>query len=566
MRSAERSLQDADGESRFQASRGIRRKNETHTAQWLVRALAALLILILSSTSASASETNVQALAPQKILERRCAPCHQRLPDGGYSRISRIRAVPEAWDMTIIRMRRVQHARVSPTEQAQLVKYLADSQGLAPDEAAPYRYILERRPNYIEQIPNAQLGLVCGSCHSLGRVGLERRPADEWLKLADFHLGQFPSIEYHSRLRSVQWWEIASTQMPAELEKRFPFDSAAWKRWSEHKSADLSGEWRVTGHEPGAGDYRGALVIAKSDGDDRYSVHWRLNFERGKSIRGDGSAILYTGYEWRASTTLDGKAVRQVLAVAPDGESMTGRWYYTETDERGGEMRAVRIKAGTSQVLAVQPSSIRAGAKARLTIAGINLNGDLRLGDGIKVVENVSQGPGEIVVIAQADENAADGIRDISVGDVSGKSLLVVYHRLDSLRVEPDYAIARVGGNGGPIPPVTAQFEAIGYLNGPDGKAGTPDDIRVGVVAAKWSVAPFDETAAAMQDVKFAGKMDANGLFMPAGAGPNPKRRFGTNNTGNLKVLARVEDQNKPLSANAQLIVTVQRWVDPPLR
>jgi len=566
MRSGERSLQNGNREYRLRISGCIRRRDKAGAARWLDRAIAALLILALSSASATAGESDGKVLTPRKILERQCAACHHKLPDGSYSRISRIRGVPEAWDMTIIRMRRVQHARISPAEQAQLVKYLADSQGLAPEEAAPYRYILERRPNYIEQIPNEQLGLVCSSCHSFARVALERRPADEWLKLVNFHLGQFPSLEYQSRLRSVQWWKIASTQMPPELEKRFPLESAAWKRWSEHKTGDLSGEWRVAGHQPGAGDYRGALTIAKAGGDDRYNVRWGLTYEDGKRMSGDGAAILYTGYEWRASATLDGKPVRQVFAVAPDGESMAGRWFYTETDERGGEISAVRVKAGASKVLAIEPSSLRAGGKARLTIVGINLSGDIGLGDGIKVVERVSGGPGEMVVIAQADENATDGMRDVSVGGANGKSLLMVYHRLDSVRIEPDYAIARVGDNGGPIPSVTAQFEAVGYLNGPDGKPGTADDIRVGVVAAKWSLAPFDETAAEMQDVKFAGQMDTNGLFTPAGAGPNPQRRFGTNNTGNLKVLASVEDENKPLSGTAQLIVTVQRWVDPPLR
>jgi len=320
------------------------------------------------------------------------------------------------------------------------------------------------------------------------------------------------------------------------------------------------------GHEPGAGDYHGLLTISKSEGDDRYSVRWVLTPESGKRISGDGAAILYTSYEWRGSVTLDGKPVRQVFAVAPDGESMAGRWFYTENDERGGEMRAVLIRSGASQVLAVEPSSLRAGRKERLTIVGTNLSGDIRLGEGVKVVEQVSGKPEEVVIIAQADENAADGTRDVSVGGANGKSMLTVFHRLDSVRVEPGYAIARVGGNGGPIPPVTAQFEAVGYLNGPDGKPGTADDIRVGVFAAKWSVAPFDDVAAEMQDVKFAGQIDANGLFTPAGAGPNPQRRFGTNNTGNLKVLASLEDQNKSLTGTAQLIVTVQRWIDPPLR
>ncbi len=464
--------------------------------------------------------------------------------------------------MVITRMRLYHHVDIAPAEQAALIKYLADEQGLAPEEAAPYRYILERRPNYIEKPPSERLALVCGSCHSFARVGLNYRDRDEWLKHVNFHLAQWPSLEYQSRLRAIQWWKIASTQIPQDLAKRFPLETSAWTQWRKHEATDLSGNWRAAGHEPGAGDYRGLLTVKKS-GNDRYDVRWALEFAGGNTLKGNGLAILYTGYEWRGSTTLGGKAIRQVFAVAPDGNSMTGRWFYSAADERGGDLNAVRISSGAGQVMAVQPSSLRAGAKTQIAIVGVNLKGDPRLGDGIKVLKVVTSRPDEKVVIAQADNGAADGPRDVSLGDATGKSMLVVYHKLDAVRVEPDYAMARVGGNGGPLAPVTAQFEAVGYLNDPDGKPA----VRVGVVPATWSVRPFNDTAADLQDTKFAGQMDSkSGLFTPAGAGPNPKRRFGTNNFGDLSVLATVEDTGKPLRGTAHLIVGAQRWVDPPVR
>jgi quinohemoprotein amine dehydrogenase len=530
------------------------------------QATAVVLVLAMWSTGALAGSDVGPALQPIRILVRRCGSCHAKLPDGGYARLTTIRKTPEAWDMTIHRMTAIHDVEIPSNERAALVKYLADTQGLAPEEAAPYRYLPEKRPNYLEQFPNERLGLMCGSCHTYARAGLQRRSEEEWLKLAHFHLGQFPSLEYQSRLRSVEWWKIATLELPQDLAKRFPAESGAWKQWREHKAVDLSGEWRVVGREPSAGDYRGTLTIAKS-GDDRYSVRWALTASDGKTVSGDGDAIVYTGFEWRASATLGGKDVRQVLAVSPDGDAMTGRWFYRDNDEHGGDLNAVRVKAGTSAILAVQPPVLRVGAKTQLTIVGFGLSGDVGLGDGIKVVETVSSAPNEMVVIAEPDGTAPGGTHDVAVGSATGKSLLTVYHKLDSVRIEPEYGIARVGGNGGPIAAVPAQFEAVGYLNGPDGKAGTADDVRIGVVAAKWSVAPFDDAAAEKQDVKYAGQMDAaSGLFTPAGAGPNPQRRFGANNTGNLKVLAAVDEDGTPLRANAQLIVTVQRWVDPPLR
>jgi quinohemoprotein amine dehydrogenase len=65
-----------------------------------------------------------------------------------------------------------------------------------------------------------------------------------------------------------------------------------------------------------------------------------------------------------------------------------------------------------------------------------------------------------------------------------------------------------------------------------------------------------------MQDAMFAGEIGADGIFTPAIAGPNPDRKFSTNNAGELNVVATAGE----LSASGQLIVTVQRFIDPPIR
>ena len=108
-----------------------------------------------------------------------------------------------------------------------------------------------------------------------------------------------------------------------------------------------------------------------------------------------------------------------------------------------------------------------------------------------------------------------------------------------------------------------ARFDAVGYWNGPDGQPGTEDDIRIGSVPASWSVAPFNEEAEHLKDTEYAGVMDETlGIFMPGVAGPNTERPFSTNNAGNLKVLATSGEA----TGEGQLIVTVQRWNDPPIR
>jgi len=171
-----------------------------------------------------------------------------------------------------------------------------------------------------------------------------------------------------------------------------------------------------------------------------------------------------------------------------------------------------------------------------------------------------------VVVRASAAGDAASGARTVSVGDARGEDLLTVYGSIDFVTVEPAYNIARVGGGGGPIAPVPAQFEAVAWLHGPDGEAGTEDDVRIGAMPAAWQVQNFDEVAQNTDDAAFAGEMRSDGLFHPAEAGLNPKRPFQTNNAGNLKVVATVQDGDQTVTGEGQLLVTVQRWNDPPIR
>src|SRR5262249_40859142 len=152
------------------------------------------------------------------------------------------------------------------------------------------------------------------------------------------------------------------------------------------------------------------------------------------------------------------------------------------------------------------------------------------------------------------------------VGKTRARGLFAVYEKIGFVRVEPPYAIARVGGGGGANAPVPVQFDAVAYLDGPDGKPGTSDDVRLGVMKARWSVADFDTSAAKRKDAKYAGTIKPDGLFMPAEAGPNPQRPYRTNNAGDLKVRAAVADGGRTVEGTAHLVVTLQRWVDPPLR
>jgi quinohemoprotein amine dehydrogenase len=198
-----------------------------------------------------------------------------------------------------------------------------------------------------------------------------------------------------------------------------------------------------------------------------------------------------------------------------------------------------------------------------MTVHGFGLSGEVALGDGVKILETVSSDANTVTVVAEASADATAGARTISVGETSASGLLSVYTQIDSVRVDPPFAISRVGG--GTTPAVIAQFTAVAYLNGPDGQAGTGDDVSAGSVPAQWSVENFDEEAEAMEDTKYVGAIDQNGAFHPAGAGPNPERKYRTNNVGRIAVKAVVDDAGREVEGSAEMVVTVQRWNTPPI-
>ncbi len=515
------------------------------TGRWLALATMAWA---LAGTIGPARAQDAQA-----VLDGRCAACHERIAEGGLNRISEVRKTPEGWDMTIVRMMIMHGVEVTPDERHALVKYLADTQGLAPAETKDFRYILERQPGVIETPPTEELGTMCARCHSWARTALQRRTEADWRKHMDFHLGQFPTIEYQALGRDRNWWDIASKQVPPKLAELFPLKTPAWDAWKGHAAPDLAGDWRFVGHEPGHGDYQGKVTIA-GQGKDKYAYKLRFAYADGKQMDGTGNGIVYTGYEWRSRTTVGDQTSLEVFEVAPDGNSMTGRTFSEDADALGGPITIVREQG--SQILALQPSYLKAGESAEITIAGVGLTGDVSLGDGVSIDKVVSADPDTVVVQASAAADAAVGTRAVKVGGTAADGLLTVYHQIDKITVEPGYTIARVGDNGGPLSPVPAQFDAVAW----DG------DVRIGAVPATFTVDNFDQTAADLDDVKFTGEMQPNGLFMPAGAGPNPKRPFETNNAGNLKVIATVKDGERTVTGEGQLLVTVQRWNDPPIR
>jgi quinohemoprotein amine dehydrogenase len=124
--------------------------------------------------------------------------------------------------------------------------------------------------------------------------------------------------------------------------------------------------------------------------------------------------------------------------------------------------------------------------------------------------------------------------------------------------------MARLGGVTMPVR--TEQFEARGVSYGPDGKPGTPDDLDLGPVDARWSLEEYTATFKD-DDLKYVGEIAQSGLFTPNVEGPNPNRPGNRNNVGDVWVVASylasgAAPSAKPLRARAHLLVTVPVYLD----
>ena len=160
---------------------------------------------------------------------------------------------------------------------------------------------------------------------------------------------------------------------------------------------------------------------------------------------------------------------------------------------------------------------------------------------------------------------AAIGVRDLFVAGASKPRAVAVFDRVDSIKVKPDWAMARVGGV--TFPKMLAQFEAWAFNNGLDGKPDSPDDINLGLVDAAWSMEEYTATYGD-DDVSFVGDLDAgSGRFVPNVEGPNPARKGQRNNIGDVWIVANyaaVAGEGKPaatLRARAHLLVTVPLYM-----
>src|SRR5919197_4222026 len=306
----------------------------------------------------------------------------------------------------------------------------------------------------------------------------------------------------------------------------------------------LAGTWAVVGSQLGKGPIYGQVTIAADPGaPDAFTTEIRYTVARtGESVSRSGKALVYTGYQWRGR----GNDWREVLFVERDWKEMWGRWFSGAYDETGIDVKLTRLSSDPV-VFGTSATALKKGSSGQnLKIYGANLPAtvraeDIGLGQGVTVARVVSTRPEEIAIDVDVAASALIGARDVSVAGTVKPATLVVYDKIDAVKVEPVAGLARVGG--AVFPKQLQQFEAIGINNGPDGKPDTADDLNLGLVNVKWSLEEYPATFGD-DDIQFVGTLDQNGQFTPNVDGPNPKRNGNRNNVGDVWVVAELVDDH----------------------
>lgn len=522
------------------------------------------------------------------LVKRACAGCHPSDDKGRMSRISYRRTTPEGWQETIKRMVALNGVVLKPEEAKQIVKYLANHLGLAPEEARPGQFEVERKLIEWKYAADNDTEQTCNRCHSLGRVILQRRTKQEWELLIAMHRGYYPLSDFQAfrRMGPVQTAPGPDGRPPdnrhpmekaiGHLAGAFPLKTPEWSAWSAAMGAPRAeGRWALSGYEAGKGPIFGEVTIRKNDSSaegDEFLTETRYTYARsGKTVSRTGRSIVYTGFQWRGRSSEGGQdELRETMLLDRNRRTMTGRWFNGGYDERGIEVTLARI-TNDPQISGLSRAAWKRGAPAaEVSIYGANLPAglaakDLDFGPGVTVKRVVSAAPAKLVAEIEVATGAALGKRDVTVGSAVKEGALIVYEKVDTLKVRPQAGLARVGG--AVFPKQLQQFEAIGYDNGPDGKPETADDLELGMVDVAWSVEEFTATYDD-NDKDFVGTLDQSGLFTPNVDGPNPKRRNNANNFGDIWVVAtyKAAGDAKPVRARAHLLVTVpiyMKWDQP---
>src|SRR5437016_2112871 len=359
----------------------------------------------------------------------KCGGCHQRDANGMMRRLSYIRTSPEVWEQSIKRMIRLNGLVLKQEEAREILRYLSDNNGLAPEEAKPAFWEAEHRMfrDQSDKIPDDALQHTCNYCHTIGRVVTQRRTRDDYEKLINMHLGLFPGAENQLRPRRPGGPQAevpvllaaptggtpavsspppvpnsnlrADGKDPADvaidyLSTAQPLMTPEWASWKAvMRTPKLAGKWMITGYQQGKGRLFGTMTIEPGPTAEDFITKIDIEYaSTGTTLSRTGRGIVYTGYSWRGRSTASAPATpaadpsgnptewREPLFISRDGNTMDGRWFWGGYDEFGIDAHLNRIES--APILAgVSVFSLQSPSSAEIRIYGANFPADLKAAD-----------------------------------------------------------------------------------------------------------------------------------------------------------------------------------------
>ena len=222
------------------------------------------------------------------------------------------------------------------------------------------------------------------------------------------------------------------------------------------------------------------MTIAPGAADDEFTTTVKLQpVGGGPAISRTGTSIVYAGYSWRGRSK--GSAVpanaapddlssemREAMWISPDQTWGEGRWFWGEYQEFGID---VKIQRATSEP-SCSPPTVFAQDRFKSAACPPDRKQFPAAGDGSRFGFRrwcqshgiVSHTATQIVADVDVAADAVPGKRDVAVGRASLQGAIAVYDKVDYIKVLPETALARLGGDAKSVHPKGyQQLEAIAF-------------------------------------------------------------------------------------------------------
>ncbi|MCC7325776.1 MAG: quinohemoprotein amine dehydrogenase subunit alpha [Burkholderiales bacterium] len=487
------------------------------------------------------------------LVRSKCGSCHVPTAEGRIPQVEDLRTTPEEWTVIVDRMHRLHDMPMGPGDMDRLLKELAATQGLTPDEQAQVAYLSLWHNSQQVEAPagkeEEKVYATCVRCHTAGKIHSYRMTPELWMKHRDFHLYIVPTVVY--QMREMRWLAEADAAL-AYFAKKLPYGKA----WTAPPTK-LEGAWAVFGDAPGRGTYRGRAQITDA-GNAELKLSGSVTYSDGTAESFAGEGTLYGGYALRTRTSNNGFATKGAFIAAND--EISGEWHLPAPDFRTSRSKWIRV-GDQPKVARIVPGFLLAGEKTTVTVEGINLPdakpSDITFAGGAVKVQGVRRIGPEALELTVVNNAPTLGTARVSVKGVDA-GVVTLAPGIDRIAIVPEVGRARLSG-GVHYPAEGVQFEAIAYAKRGIGKNAVA--VALGPVPATFRLAEL-KTRPGDDDMTWLGTIRPNGAYLPmVDYAVNPNRSYQGENSGLVKVLARYKRGGRTYDAQARLAVTMPDYI-----